>query len=40
MQVSLEFRRIPIDLEKMAAVYRQSDRPFAEAAMEQYISYI
>jgi predicted phosphodiesterase len=39
MQASLEFRRIPLDLKKMGDIYRQSDRPFAETAMEQYISY-
>jgi hypothetical protein len=39
MQASLEFRHIPLDLKKMAGIYRQSDRPFAETAMEQYISY-
>jgi predicted phosphodiesterase len=38
-QVSLEFRRIPLDLEKMADIYRRSDRPFAETAMEQYKTY-
>lgn len=38
-QVSLEFRRIPLDMEKMADIYRKSDRPFAEAAMEQYTRY-
>jgi len=39
MQTSLEFRRIPLDLKKMASIYRQSNRPFAETAMKQYISY-
>ena len=38
-QVSLEFRRIPLDMEKMADVYRKSDRPFADIAMEQYTRY-
>jgi predicted phosphodiesterase len=38
-QVSLEFRRIPLDMEKMADIYRKSDRPFAETAMEQYTRY-
>ncbi|MBE0681615.1 MAG: metallophosphoesterase family protein [Anaerolineales bacterium] len=38
-QVNLEFRRIPLDMEKMAEVYRKSDRPFAETAMEQYTCY-
>jgi diadenosine tetraphosphatase ApaH/serine/threonine PP2A family protein phosphatase len=36
LRVSLEFRRIPIDLQKMADMYRQSDRPFADTAMDQY----
>jgi predicted phosphodiesterase len=39
MGASLEFRRIPLDLNKMADIYRQSDRPFADTAMEQYTSY-
>lgn len=39
MQVSLEFRRVPLDMEKMADIYRNSDRPFAETAMEQYTRY-
>jgi predicted phosphodiesterase len=39
MQVSLEFRRLPLDMKKMADVYRQSDRPFASDAMEQYTRY-
>lgn len=39
VQVSLEFRRIPLDMEKMADIYRKSDRPFAETAMEQYTRY-
>lgn len=38
-QVSLEFRRIPLDMEKMAEIYRKSDRPFADTAMEQYTRY-
>ena len=38
-QVSLEFRRIPLDMEKMADIYRNSDRPFADTAMEQYTRY-
>lgn len=38
-QVSLEFRRVPIDLDKMAEVYRLSGRPFAEIAMAQYRVY-
>jgi hypothetical protein len=39
MQVSLEFCRIPLDLEKMAGIYRHTDRPFAQTAMKQYLSY-
>ena len=39
MQVSLEFRRIPLDMNKMADIYRNSDRPFADTAMEQYTRY-
>lgn len=39
MQVSLEFRRVPLDMDKMAEMYRHSDKPFAETAMEQYTRY-
>jgi len=39
MQVSLEFRRIPLDMDKMADIYRKSDRPFADEAISQYIHY-
>lgn len=39
MHVSLEFRRIPLDMEKMAEIYRRSDRPFAQAAIDQYTRY-
>jgi predicted phosphodiesterase len=39
MQVSLEFRRIPLDRTRMAEIYRSSSRPFAETAMEQYTRY-
>jgi len=39
MRASLEFRRIPLNMEEMAEVYRRSDRPFAESAMEQYTRY-
>lgn len=39
MQASLEFRRIPLDMEKMADIYRKSDRPFAEDALNQYTRY-
>jgi len=39
MQVSLEFRRIPLDMDKMADIYRHSDRPFTNEAMAQYTRY-
>jgi predicted phosphodiesterase len=39
MQVSLEFRRLPLDMQKMADIYRHSDRPFADEAMGQYTRY-
>lgn len=39
MMLSLEFRRIPLDLNKLAEIYRHSDKPFAETAMEQYRRY-
>jgi len=38
-QVYLEFLRIPLEMEKMADIYRHSDRPFADTAMEQYTRY-
>ena len=38
-QVSLEFRRVPLDMDKMAEIYRKSDRPFANEAMSQYTRY-
>lgn len=37
--ISLEFRRVPLDMEKLADIYRKSDRPFADTAMEQYTRY-
>lgn len=37
--VGLEFRRIPLNMDKMAEIYRHSDRPFADTAMEQYRRY-
>lgn len=37
--VQLEFVRVPLDMEKMAEIYRNSDRPFADTAMEQYTKY-
>ncbi len=39
MMIGLEFRRIPLDMEKLAAIYRRSDKPFADTAMEQYMRY-
>lgn len=39
MHVSLEFRRIPLDMNRMADIYLHSDRPFTEAAMKQYTQY-
>jgi len=39
IRVSLEFRRILLNMEKMAGIYRQSDRPFANEAMSQYTRY-
>jgi len=37
--VQLEFRRVPLDMKMMADIYRHSDRPFADTAMEQYRRY-
>jgi hypothetical protein len=37
--VHLEFVRVPLDIKKMAEIYRHSDRPFADTAMEQYRRY-
>lgn len=37
MRVSLEFRRIPLDMDTLAEIYRHSDRPFADEAMAQYM---
>ena len=38
-RTQLEFRRIPLDMKKMADIYRKSERPFADTAMDQYKSY-
>lgn len=38
-RVQLEFVRVPLDMEKMAEIYRNSDRPFADTAMAQYVRY-
>jgi putative phosphoesterase len=35
-QTSLEFRRIPFDVEKLIDIYRESGRPFADEAIAQY----
>jgi predicted phosphodiesterase len=35
-RTSLEFRRLPIDMAKMADIYKHSTRPFADEAMAQY----
>jgi hypothetical protein len=37
-QVSLEFRRIPFDAQKLIRIYRESGRPFVEDAIAQYQS--
>lgn len=36
--VSLEFRKVPFDVQRLIAVYRASGRPFIEDAVEQYRS--
>jgi putative phosphoesterase len=35
-RLALEFRRVPFDVAKLIAVYRSSNRPYAEAAIAQY----
>ncbi|MCI0553384.1 MAG: metallophosphatase family protein [Anaerolineae bacterium] len=35
-QTSLEFRRIPFDVQELIRTYRESGRPFAEEAIAQY----
>jgi putative phosphoesterase len=35
-QTSLEFRRLPFDVEDLIRIYRESGRPFAEEAIAQY----
>lgn len=35
-RTSLEFRRIPFDVEELIRIYRESGRPFAEDAIAQY----
>lgn len=35
-QTSLEFRRIPFDVEELIHIYRESGRPFADEAIAQY----
>ncbi len=36
-RLSLEFRRLPLDMDRMADVYRRSGRPFADDALRQYV---
>jgi predicted phosphodiesterase len=35
-QVSLEFRRVPFDVEEMIRIYQDSGRPYTEVAIAQY----
>jgi putative phosphoesterase len=35
-QTSLEFRRVPFDVNELIGVYRESGRPFADEAIAQY----
>ena len=35
-QVSLEFRRVPFDVQQLIRIYRESGRPFADEAIAQY----
>jgi putative phosphoesterase len=35
-KTSLEFRRIPFDVEELIRIYRESGRPFADEAIAQY----
>ena len=35
-RLALEFRRVPFDVAKLITVYRDSNRPYAEAAIAQY----
>jgi len=35
-QTSLEFRRVPFDVQELIHIYRASGRPFAEEAIAQY----
>lgn len=37
--VHLEFLRVPLDMDKMAEIYRKSDRPYANDVMAQYTRY-
>jgi predicted phosphodiesterase len=34
--ISLEFRKVPFDVQHLIAIYRASGRPFSEDAVEQY----
>jgi len=35
-QTSLEFRRVPFDVNELISIYRESGRPFADEAIAQY----
>ena len=35
-QTSLEFRRVPFDIQELIRIYRESGRPFADEAIAQY----
>lgn len=35
-QTSLEFRRVPFDVQELIRIYRESGRPFADEAIAQY----
>jgi len=37
-KLSLEFRRVPFDVDRLIAAYRASGRPFADEAIAQYAS--
>jgi predicted phosphodiesterase len=34
--LSLEFRRVRFDMQRLASVYKTSDRPFAESSFAEY----
>jgi len=37
--IGLEFVRVPLDMDKLAKIYSNSDRPFANEALSQYTKY-